>query len=155
MKPKNQKGMSSRNMLKALSGMAVIAALLFAAPAVFACEMHFSLEQEGDVIELSARDEAALEAGESYVLKVTFVEDHRRCVVPPEETVYLMEYERWDADNEQPLRMLEQGSWKEISSGTWEQEIQFEAAQAGTWSLEVIRDCPKGGFNTVLSFEVR
>jgi hypothetical protein len=155
MKPRDLKKVFRRNMMKFFSGAAVAVVLLFAAAAAFSCEMHFSLQREGETIELSSRDETVLALGGSYTMNVTFIEDHRRCLVPPEETVYLMEYERWDENKAQPLRVLEQGSWEEISSGTWKQEVLFEATQAGNWVLEVIRDCPRGGFNQILSFEVR
>jgi len=89
-------------------------------------------------------------------MKVEFVQDHRNCVTPPEATVYLLQEEKWNSSKEYlPLMLNEQKSWNEISPGTWVQELIFTAHESGKAELEIIRDCPKGGYDETLEFKVK
>lgn len=141
-----------------------IAGLIFIAvfqlsSAVFACEMHFHLiSPDGGVQEISPDKSAVISQGEMYTLEVEFIEDHKRCVTPPEETVYLIQEEKWKASKDYlPLQLIEQKEWVNgpDSSSALVQDLAFTALQKGDWDLEIIRDCPKGGYDEFLTFHVQ
>jgi hypothetical protein len=123
----------------------------------YACEMQFTLTPTNGTEEsIKPGSETSLVAGESYFLHVEFTQDHKRCVIPAEETVYLVSEEKWKSIKDYlPLQLVEQGEWATVSEGVWAQDIQFEASQKGLWELEVIRDCPKGGVDESLIFLVQ
>ena len=57
----------------------------------YACEMNFSLLSPGGTAqEILPDNSISLSTGESYILIVKFTPDHRKCIVPPEETIYLL-----------------------------------------------------------------
>jgi hypothetical protein len=123
----------------------------------YACEMQFTLTtMNGTEENIKPGSETSLVAGESYFLHVEFTQDHKRCITPPEKTVYLISEEKWRSTKDYlPLQLIEQGEWASVSEGMWAQDIQFEASQKGLWELEIIRDCPKGGFDEILVFQVQ
>jgi hypothetical protein len=124
---------------------------------LYACEMHFSLiHPDGSEQEIFPGKSVVLKEGEEYLLRIQFVEDHKRCITPPEETVYLLDNEKWKSQKDYlPLILLSQNPWEEVSSHVWEQEINFKAQKSGDWELQVVRDCPKGGYEGQLTFLVR
>jgi hypothetical protein len=123
----------------------------------YACEMQFTLiPMEGKKESIMPGRETSLAVGESYFLHVEFTQDHKRCITPVEETVYLISEEKWKITKDSlPLQLVEQGEWASVSEGVWAQDIQFVASQKGLWELEIIRDCPKGGIDETLVFQVR
>ena len=54
-----------------------------------------------------------------------------------------------------PLQLVSRGEWVLDSSQTYVQEISFEAIEKGSWELEIIRDCSKGGYDEFLIFHVQ
>jgi hypothetical protein len=123
----------------------------------YACEMRFTLTpKDGKNESIVPGSETSLVFGESYFLHIEFAQDHKRCITPAEETVFLISEEKWkSAKDYLPLRLVEQGEWASVSEGVWTQDIHFEATQKGRWELEIIRDCPKGGFDETLVFQVQ
>jgi hypothetical protein len=124
---------------------------------LYACEMHFSLlHPDGSEQVIFLGKSTVLKEGKEYLLRVQFVEDHRRCLTPPEETVYLLNDEKWKSAKEHlPLILLSQSQWEEVYVHTWEQEIRFKAQESGEWELQIVRDCPKGGYEEQLTILVR
>jgi hypothetical protein len=143
-------------MRKLLVGVLFTIGLFPAAFGLYACEMRYSLLQpDGNRLDVSPGSPVILHTGESYVLQVEFVQDHRKCVTPAEETVYLVDEEKWKETKEYlPLQLLSQSNWVEVSPGRWEQEIGFQPVRRGECVLEVIRECPKGGYDERLVFQV-
>ena len=125
--------------------------------AAYACELHFTMfSDDGEVFEIRPGKEVDLELGETYTLKTEFIQDHRKCETPPEATVYLLEDEKWKTQKDHlPLLLVKPGEWKASSSTSYEQELLFRAQESGTFTLEVIRECPKGGYDEEIMFTVK
>jgi len=141
---------------------AIAAVILLAAAAVAgACELHFYLiDAEGVERPLSAdggssADPVHLELGQQYILRIVYLEDHRNCEVRPEDTLLLLDGARWRVGREtQPLVLAAPVTWSQPRTRTHEGEVRFTAAAAGTWTLEFIRECDRGGYHGQLLFEV-
>ena len=140
-----------------LIGVSIFLGIFFISLGLHACEMHFSLVfPGGSEQEVVPGKSVSLVSGNSYTLKVEFVQDHRKCVTPPDQTVYLLQDEKWKSTKDYlPLQLVDQSEWHEAISDSWLQEIEFRAVQQGEWELEVIRDCPKGGYDEYLPFLVK
>lgn len=134
-----------------------ITTIFLAAIGGYACEMNFSLlSPDGTAKEILPGKSISLSAGESYTLRVKFTPDHRKCIVSPEETIYLLLEEKWKSSKDYlPLQLVSRGEWVLDSSKTYVQEISFEAIEKGSCELEIIRDCSKGGYDEFLIFHVR
>ena len=123
----------------------------------FACEMTFlltdSLANSRTVI---AGKKIVLKHGETYSLVVRFKEDHNNCKVAPEETLFLLDDEKWKSSKEHlPLQLADSINWVDINSRLHETELIFEAVKIGDWELEVIRECSKKeGYDEYLLFSV-
>ena len=148
-------------MRKSLIVLAVLIVLFVVAVGAVACEMQFRLtEPDGTVQRLTPDRAVFLAAGERYTLEVQFIPDHRRCDIGPEGTLYLLQEEKWKVDKEHlPLQLLSVGAWEpdqnDLRSGTWVQDLVFEPEVQGEWALEVVRICPKGGYDEFLLFHVQ
>jgi len=125
--------------------------------AIYACEMNFTLTHpDGTSTTISPVAPVPLLIANTYSLKVEFVEDHKRCITPPEETVYLLEEEKWKtAKDYLPLKLISKDDWIATDDNTWIQEIKFEAIEKGDWNLEVLRECPKGGYDEIITFKIK
>ncbi len=134
----------------------IITAVLIGTAAL-ACELNFTLISEnGESVEVRPNKSVTLETGETYTMEVEFVQDHRNCIVPAEDTMYLLEEEKWKEGKDYlPLLLLSQSGWTEASSGTWEQNLVFLVQEGTKTALEVIRDCPKGGYDETLEFKIK
>ena len=137
-------------------GVLIVVSLFLVSQNILACEMHFSLiPVKGTAENIVPGREIPLSIGGNYTLQVEFLQDHNRCITPAEETVYLISEEKWKSTKDYlPLQLVEFGEWTSNSERVWTQEITFEASQEGLWELEIIRDCPKGGFDETLVFHV-
>jgi hypothetical protein len=144
-------------MMKYLMIIAVFLGVLLSAFGLFACEMHFSLiSPDGKEEHVYPGRETVLSHDVTYTLQVEFVEDHRNCVMKPEDTVYLLDEEKWNTEKDYlALQLVSAGEWEKTSARGWVQELQFTATQEGSVSLEVLRDCPKGGYDENLLFSVQ
>jgi hypothetical protein len=123
----------------------------------FACEMSYTLtDAAGGSRSIVPGSPVNLQKGETYSLFVSFTEDHGNCTVAPEETVFLLDEEKWKASkNHLPMQLLSDIEWKDTSSNSHEAELKFKAVQTGRWDLEVLRECDrKGGYDEYLIFSV-
>jgi len=134
----------------------VITAVLIGTAAL-ACEMNFTIfSSDGETVGVRPGKSVTLETEQTYTMAVEFVQDHRQCIVPAGDTVFLLEEEKWKTGKDYlPLLLLSQSGWREVAPGIWEQEIVFSAQESGTAALEVIRDCPKGGYDETLLFKIK
>lgn len=144
-------------MKRLFKGALTVLILFFVYVGVYACEMQFRLTSpDGAIQNIHPGKVVSLSHGESYFLQVEFCQDHKKCVTPAEETVYLLSEEKWKSTKDYlPLQLVSQGEWVSNSSEVWVQEIIFEASQKGLWELEIVRDCPKGGYDEIILFEVQ
>ncbi|MDX9802040.1 MAG: hypothetical protein RBT69_11970 [Spirochaetia bacterium] len=129
--------------------------LLISAAGVFACEFTYSLTApDGKVSRLTPADKVSLEEGEQYVLTVSYVEDHKKCTVAPEDTLFLLEDERWKAGKDYlPLTLLSSEGWA-VDGRSYLISFTFTASKQGNYPLEIIRECARGGYRASLNFIV-
>lgn len=129
--------------------------LLLPAALIPACEFSFALSgPDGATLPLRPGSETALQRGESYTLEVTFIEDHRKCLLTPEDTEFFLEEVKWKPGRELPLVLEEAVSWEEADARTNRALLSFRAVEAGSFTLEVLRECDKGGYDELLLFSV-
>lgn len=135
----------------------IILILIFGAAGAFACQFTYSLiSGDGSTQNIVPGKSVDLDISEVYTLKVIFEEDHNNCPVSAEDTVFLLEEEKWKASKDYlPLVLQENISWSDTGSRSHVTELSFNAAQAGAWELEIIRDCDKKeGYDEILNFSV-
>lgn len=129
----------------------LLVAFLAAGTGLFACEMSFFLD--GEAIRPGARINLA--EGSTHTLVVRFTEDHGNCRVSPDETVFLVNEEKWKTSKSHlPLVLTESIVWKDLAIRTHEAVITFQAALTGNAAMEIIRDCPKAGYDEKIYFTV-
>lgn len=136
----------------------IILILIFGAAGAFACQLTFSLVSgDGSVRNIVPGRSVDLGLTESYTLKVTLEEDHNNCPVPAENTVFLLEEEKWKASKDYlPLLLQDNISWSDTGSRSHVTELSFTTAQAGVWELEIIRECDKKeGYDESLIFSIQ
>ncbi len=135
----------------------IVLILIFGAAGVFTCQLTFSLVSgDGSVKNIVPGRSVDLDLDESYTLKVTLEEDHSNCPVPAEDTVFLLDEEKWKASKDYlPLILTDSISWSDMGSRSHITELAFAAAQVGVWELEIIRDCDKKeGYDESLIFSI-
>lgn len=135
----------------------IILILIFGAAGAFACQFTFSLiSSDGSARNIVPGRSVDLDISKVYTLKMTFEEDHGNCPVPAEDTVFLLEEEKWKASKDYlPLVLQDNISWSDTGSRSHVTELYFTAAQAGVWELEIIRDCDKKeGYDEILNFSI-
>ncbi len=143
-------------MKKKLIAFSILVVLFITGTGLYACELNFSLVSPEGEQKIVPGKEIRLALGENYSLTVEFIEDHRRCITPPEETMYILQEEKWKISKDHlPLQLIELGDWVMESGDGWIQKIDFIPREEGTWRLEIIRDCPKGGYDEYLTFHVQ
>ncbi|MBN1699440.1 MAG: hypothetical protein JW881_18105 [Spirochaetales bacterium] len=122
-----------------------------------ACVLDYVLtDTGGNTLRIRPGGVAELDIGETYSLKVDFTSDHGNCLVPAEDTVFLLEEEKWKTGKDYlPLLLKEPVIWKKTGSRTYSADLVFEAALKGDVALEVLRECTKGGYDEYLGFTVR
>ena len=123
----------------------------------FACEMTFMLsDSSGNSRTVIPGKKIVLKRGETYSLVIRFKEDHNNCKVAPEETLFLLDEEKWRSSKDYlPLKLEGSINWTDINSRIHETELTFKAAKSGDWELEVIRECKKKeGYDEYLLFSV-
>jgi len=131
--------------------------LLLVLPAAIipACEFSFDLlGSDGTALSLRPGTETALQQGETYILEVTFFEDHRKCLLTPEDTEFFLEEVKWKPGRDLPLLLEEAATWEQTDSRTNRAALSFQALEAGSFTLEVLRECDKGGYDELLLFSV-
>lgn len=131
--------------------------LLLALPAsgILACEFTFALHSaDGATQALRPGSEIVLELGKSYDLEVTFREDHRRCLLTPEDTEFYLEEVKWKPGRDLPLVLGEAVTWESVNAGSHSATLPFRAEDPGSFQLEIVRECDKGGYDELLLFTV-
>jgi hypothetical protein len=144
-----------KHILKKLVG--ILLFFIFSISAASACDLRFTLQDRAGVVtELRAGDTVSLENGMSYTLHVVFREDHGRCLVAPEETIFLMEEEKWKPSKDYlPLTLENSIIWKAEDAKSYGTDLTFSAASKGTFKLDIIRECSKGGYEEYILFVVK
>ena len=111
----------------------ILVTLFITGSVLYACEMNFSLVSPEGEQRIVPGKEVGLTLGETYSLNVQFIEDHRKCVTPPEETMYILQEEKWKISKDYlPLQLIELGDWIMESGDGWIQKINFTPQEEGT-----------------------
>ena len=124
--------------------------------AAFACEMSFTLEgQSCASMNILPGSTVKLSEGQSYKITVEFDEDHRNCKVPADETLFLLNGEKWRPNKEtQGLLLTNSIQWEEVSKTKNVIVLEFTASAQGKQTVQIVRDCSKGGYNEQIIFAV-
>jgi hypothetical protein len=119
-----------------------------------ACEFSFALLGPDGERSLRPGTETALEQGARYTLEVTFTEDHGRCLLTPEDTKFYLEEVKWKPGRELPLLLQEAAAWETVDGRSHRALLPFQAVDSGSFRLEILRECDKGGYDELLLFSV-
>jgi len=136
---------------------AILAMLFIALGSASACEMAFKLVDESGVARrILPGSSIALEAGRTYTLRVEFFEDHRNCLYEPGDTLFLLDDAKWRVNKAEQGMVLAAGiAWVESGRNLNQADIAFAAAKPGGYSLRIVRECQKGGYDEVFAFIVK
>jgi len=123
---------------------------------LFACEMEFRISGPTMTdMRILPGSTIALEKGSSYSLQVIFSEDHRNCKIPPEDTLFMLDKQKWRVDKtEQGVVLQSPIVWKTTTKTTNETTLTFVASLEGQRVLDICRICPKGGYDEDIIFSV-
>jgi len=136
----------------------VLAAALVIVPAsrALACEMVFRLTgPEGKDMRILPGSTVALQKGADYTLVAEFIEDHRNCAIPPGETLFMLDGEKWRVNKTTQALVLGSAiGWTQNSNTRNTAIIPFTAGTGGTAVLNISRVCPKGGYDESFTFIV-
>lgn len=130
---------------------------LFITGGIFACELEFIIiDSVGNETNVSPDYTITLQNNESYILKIEYTQDHGRCDVEYDDTVILLEDEKWKVSKDDlSFKLLSPIDWDKVSSRSATTEIQFQTKEPGKTFMEVIRDCDrKEGYDETFSFEI-
>ena len=129
--------------------------MFLTASGAFACEFTYMLKgPDGSESRITPASKVTLEEGAQYTLSVSYREDHKHCIVAPQDTMFLVEDERWKSGKDYlPLQLVSAGSW--VSDGrSHTTSLTFTAAKPGDCALEIVRECTRGGYTAALKFMV-
>jgi hypothetical protein len=129
---------------------------LFFLPALcaHACIFTYTLVGPDGSVRMSVESPTAVIVGESYRIEIAMREDHGNCQIEPEDTMFLLNESRWRLKREtQPLVLLSDIVWEKIGSTRYTTVIEFRVAQSGLSTVDVIRECSRGGYQGALVFE--
>lgn len=120
-----------------------------------ACQITYTLtDSRGNTQQIISGKTIQIIKGETYTLKIDFYEDHRNCKIPPEQTVFLLNDKTWEYGRTNlPLELLGPIRWQIASSRFKVGMLQFRVVQTGLFTLEILRDCTKEGYEGV--FQIR
>lgn len=123
---------------------------------LFACEMEFRISGPTMTdMRILPGSTIALEKGSSYSLQVIFSEDHRNCKIPSEDTLFMLDKQKWRVDKtEQGVVLQSPIVWKTTTKTTNETTLTFVASLEGQRVLNICRICPKGGYDEDIIFSV-
>jgi len=123
---------------------------------LWACEMEFRISGPAmSDMRILPGSTIALEKGEPYSLRVIFSEDHRNCKVPPEDTLFMLDKQKWRVDKtEQGVVLQDPITWMTTSKNTNVTTISFVASLEGQRVLNICRICSKGGYDENIIFSV-
>lgn len=136
----------------------LIAALMvtLGGAAAFACEMSFTLEgQSYTSMNILPGSTVKLLEGQSYKITVEFNEDHRNCKVPADETLFLLNGEKWRSNKEtQALLLKSVIEWDTVTNTKNVIVLEFTASVKGEQVIQIVRECSKGGYDEEITFVV-
>lgn len=123
---------------------------------LFACEMEFRLSGPAMTdMRILPGSTIALERDASYTLQVIFSEDHRNCKIPPEETLFMLDKQKWRVGKAELGVVLQSPIvWVEKDKRTNVATLAFVTALPGERVLTISRSCPKGGYDENIIFSV-
>ncbi len=132
-------------------------AFAFFAAASWACVLELKLVgPDGKETSIRPGSSVALSRGAAYTLVVRYVEDHGNCKIAPEKTAFILGDEKWRPGKEgQALSLKANPAWVADGRSAHVARHEFVAAVQGRVSLEILRDCPKGGIDEVVHFDIR
>ena len=130
--------------------------LFLAGVKLFACEFTYTItDPAGKTVRVVPGTQILLTAGDTYTLTAVYKEDHNNCKVPAEDTLFLVEEERWKENKDYlALRLESSTNWSLPARRTHSVSFTFTAVKPGTWIMDVIRECTKGGYKEKLIFSV-
>ena len=131
--------------------------LLVAIAAAWTCELTYTItDSTGKSSPVVPGKPVYLEPDASYSLAIDFYEDHRNCPVPPSATLFMLDGARWNpARDTQALLLSAPITWKETTARLNETSATFSTGEPGTYTLEILRECPtKAGYSAQLVFVV-
>ena len=131
------------------------ALFMLAAAALSACEFIYILTTpDGKETRIIPGNEYTIMEGGQYILSMSYKEDHRNCEVLPEDTLFLVEDEKWRTGKDYlALELLSAAEW-ESDKKSHSASMTFTAAKTGVWDIQVIRECSRGGYKESLIFRV-
>jgi hypothetical protein len=123
---------------------------------LWACEFSYTItDTQEKSVNVIPSQPVMLEIGETYTFTISFYEDHRNCTVSPSDTLFLLDGGRWRVGREAQGLVLDTAIvWKENSSRLNTGVGTFTALRPGSYTLEVIRECSRGGYTADLRFIV-
>lgn len=123
---------------------------------VLACVFTFRLiDANGFERRLIPGSAVNLELNMQYALHLEFLEDHRNCAVPADQTLFMIDGARWRENREsQGLNLNSAIVWTEETRTRNTALADFTAVQSGIFTLELSRSCSKGGYNEKIIFTV-
>ncbi len=132
-------------------------AIAFMAAASWACVLELKLVgPDGKESIVRPGSAVTLARGAAYTLVVRYVEDHGNCKIAPEKTAFILGDEKWRPAKEgQALALKANPSWVDDGRSAHVARLEFIAALQGPVTLEIVRDCPKGGIDELVRFDVR
>ena len=130
--------------------------LLALALPLFACEMEFRLSGPAMTdMRILPGSTIALQEGSSYTLQVIFTEDHRGCKIPPEDTLFMLDKQKWRVDKSEQGVVLQRAIvWQASAKRANETNLFFVASEQGQRILNIVRTCTKGGYDEEIIFSV-
>jgi hypothetical protein len=130
--------------------------LIFSISSASACYFSFTLTDSDNNEEVvKPFDNIDINTGETYVLSITFCQDHRNCLVPADETDILLYEEKWKTTKDYlPMQLLNSSGWINTGAGSYTIDLEFIPKTEGLWELQILRECPKGGYDESLLFNI-
>ena len=134
----------------------VLGLMLGAGTVAHACIFTYTLvDGAGGRTTITPGRAVELTRGENYRIEITMREDHGNCLLAPEDTLFLLDEARWRVGRDtQPLILREAIEWIETGSRRYATAIAFTASQSGAFSVNVLRECTRGGYSATLLFQV-
>ncbi len=133
------------------------AGLLFlGSAAAFTCDFDYTIiDPAGEEQAVRPGKPFPVTTDNVYTLTFSYYENHRNCLVAPEETQFEIDGSPWTLNNKaQPLMLTSLPQWEAVSGREHAGELIFVPGEAGTWELDVLRICTKGGYAGTLVFAV-
>lgn len=135
---------------------AAIALFLLPTLAAHACIFTYVLVGPDGQHEIRSGATATVQAGELYRIEIAMRENHSNCDLEAGDTMFLLEEGRWRVGREtQPLVLKSAIVWERTGSRSYTTAIEFLAAEIGTWTIDVIRECHRGGSHEWITIESR